>query len=76
MSRVSLLAEVIRLKAGSQGSGLSRKAVWLAGLLAVLTLLLPARAVARPEDPLVVSGGDCQIVCVNGGGHLVWFSWW
>ena len=20
--------------------------------------------------------GDCQIVCVNGRGHLVWFSWW
>ncbi len=48
MSRISLLAEVIRMKAGSQGSRPSRKAVWLAGLaaLALMLLVLPAMASA------------------------------
>jgi RHS repeat-associated protein len=46
VSRISWLIEAIRLKAGSQGSALSRKAVWLAGLVFFGVLLLPAMASA------------------------------
>ena len=45
-SLLSCLAGAVRLKAGSQGSALSRKAVWLAGLVVFGVLLLPAMASA------------------------------
>ncbi len=40
MSRIAPLTQAIRRKVGSQGSAMSRKAVWLAGLVAVGTLVL------------------------------------
>jgi RHS repeat-associated protein len=48
VSPLSCLIGVVRLQAASQGSSLSRKAVWLAGLaaLAVVLLALPAMASA------------------------------
>ncbi len=49
MSRVVQLVQAVRLKAGSQGSALSRKAVWLAGmmgLVGVAMLALPTLASA------------------------------
>ncbi len=33
MSRIAQLVPAVRLKAGSQGSAMSRKAVWLASLV-------------------------------------------
>jgi hypothetical protein len=41
MPRTAQLVQTVRLKAGSQGSALSRKAVWLAGMAFVVLLAVP-----------------------------------
>jgi RHS repeat-associated protein len=46
VSRIAQLIQAFRLKAGSQGSAMSRKAVWLAGMMGVAVLALPATASA------------------------------
>jgi RHS repeat-associated protein len=46
MSRIAQLPQPVRLKVGSQGSALSRKAVWLAGLAFLALLVVPGVASA------------------------------
>ncbi len=50
MSRIAQLIQAVRLKAGSQGSTMSRKAVWLAGLVAIGVFVL-ASGVASGSPP-------------------------
>ena len=51
MLRFPCLVAVARSKAGSQGSSLSRKAVWLASLVILMVLALPAAAWAATCGP-------------------------
>ncbi len=46
MSRIAELTQVIRLKAGSQGGAMSRKAAWLAGLVVVVLGVLAVPGIA------------------------------
>jgi hypothetical protein len=42
----------------------------------VVHLVRHLHAIRIADLAAPVCHGDCRIVCVNDGGHLVWFSWW
>jgi RHS repeat-associated protein len=71
-SLLSCLAGAVRLKAGSQGSALSRKAVWLAGLVVFGVLLLPAMASAAvcSDTYKGLAEGEWQIAANWSAEHV------
>ncbi len=62
MSHLSHTVGALRLKARSQGSALSRKAVWLAGLVIFMVLVLPSVALAAgcTDTYKGLSGGNWE----------------
>jgi hypothetical protein len=64
MSRIAEFVQIVRLKAGSKGGAMSRKAVWLAGLAAigVFVLALGVASGSRGVQDSRFTVGRCGLV--------------